>query len=191
MRETTQQSSRKKFVQKISLEKKVVKFRLKVMILFWTLGTQIFLSGNLFGNFGLPLEQFHVSAIKIKVLTTFQLHISWIFSFTECSFHFFVYQQCGIILCAVAIICSSWLTKKSCELLLKAGQMARRRNYEGLGESIMVNEKAKHNVDIVWTGPSFFRYGIKNGKIWFKAERVGTQGCGHGNITIGFSLCLS
>ncbi|XP_068760838.1 solute carrier family 38 member 10-like [Montipora capricornis] len=44
----------------------------------------------------------------------------------------FCFQECGIILCVAAIISSSWLTKKSCELLLKAGQVSRRRNYEGL-----------------------------------------------------------
>ena len=48
--------------------------------------------------------------------------------------HLFVYPQCGILLCTVAILFSAWLTKKSCSLLLKAGQVARRRNYEGLGE---------------------------------------------------------
>lgn len=44
----------------------------------------------------------------------------------------FCFQECGIILCGLAIISSSWLTKKSCGLLLKTGQVARRRNFEGL-----------------------------------------------------------
>ncbi|XP_078347510.1 solute carrier family 38 member 10-like isoform X2 [Oculina patagonica] len=47
----------------------------------------------------------------------------------------FCFQECGIILCGIAIISSSWLTKKSCELLLKSGQVARRRSYEGLAFS--------------------------------------------------------
>ncbi|KAJ7372752.1 hypothetical protein OS493_018030 [Desmophyllum pertusum] len=47
----------------------------------------------------------------------------------------FCFQECGIILCGIAIISSSWLTKKSCQLLLKSGQVARRRNYEGLAFS--------------------------------------------------------
>lgn len=44
----------------------------------------------------------------------------------------FCFQECGIILCAMAIISSSWLTKKSCELLLKSGHVSRRRTYESL-----------------------------------------------------------
>nr|XP_058957878.1 putative sodium-coupled neutral amino acid transporter 10 isoform X1 [Pocillopora verrucosa] len=44
----------------------------------------------------------------------------------------FCFQECGIVLCGVAIVSSSLLTKKSCGLLLKTGQVARRRNYEGL-----------------------------------------------------------
>ena len=50
------------------------------------------------------------------------------------TFSFTQNLQCGIILCGLAIISSSWLTKKSCGLLLKTGQVARRRNFEGLGE---------------------------------------------------------
>ena len=49
-------------------------------------------------------------------------------------FSFTPFHQCGIVLCGVAIVSSSLLTKKSCGLLLKTGQVARRRNYEGLGE---------------------------------------------------------
>ena len=55
--------------------------------------------------------------------------------------YFILHPQCGIVLCGVAIISSSWLTKKSCELLLKSGQIARRRNYEGLGKLLQLGEK--------------------------------------------------
>ncbi|PFX19763.1 putative sodium-coupled neutral amino acid transporter 10 isoform X2 [Stylophora pistillata] len=44
----------------------------------------------------------------------------------------FCFQECGILLCGVAIASSCLLTKKSCGLLLNTGQVARRRNYEGL-----------------------------------------------------------
>ena len=56
-------------------------------------------------------------------------------------FSFTPFHQCGIVLCGVAIVSSSLLTKKSCGLLLKTGQVARRRNYEGLGELLDILRK--------------------------------------------------
>ncbi|XP_048575593.1 putative sodium-coupled neutral amino acid transporter 10 isoform X2 [Nematostella vectensis] len=44
----------------------------------------------------------------------------------------FCFHECGVLLGALVMLSSAWITKKSCLLLLTAAQMARRRSYESL-----------------------------------------------------------
>ena len=52
-----------------------------------------------------------------------------------------LFCQCGIILGPLLMITSGFLTKCSCELLLKGAQVARKRSYELLGEMIKHNSQ--------------------------------------------------
>ena len=51
----------------------------------------------------------------------------------------FCFKQCGVVLATLMLLLSGALVKLTCHLLLKASVLARRRNYELLGEIIFAS----------------------------------------------------